>query len=208
MLQQQGYVTAAIGKWGLGGPGSTGIPNRQGFDYFYGYLDQKQAHNYYPTHLWRNEAWDTLDNAYFSPHQRLYGKPDQPPAYGQFRGNEYAQDKMAAEALHFIRQHQSQKFFLYLPFPVPHLALQVPDEALASYRGAFTEKPYLGEDGYLPHPTPRAAYAAMITRMDQQIGAVMALLEELNLDKNTLIFFSSDNGATFKKALILSFSRV
>jgi arylsulfatase A-like enzyme len=197
MLQEQGYMTGAIGKWGLGGPGSTGIPNKQGFDFFYGYLDQKQAHNYYPTHLWRNETWDTLNNVYFSPHQKLEEVPKKLSEYDQFKGNEYAQDKMAAEALRFIREHQSQKFFLYLPFPVPHLALQVPDEALTAYRGAFPETPYLGEDGYLPHPTPKAAYAAMISRMDQQIGAVMALLKELGLDDNTLVLFSSDNGATF-----------
>lgn len=199
MLQQQGYVTGAIGKWGLGGPNSTGIPNKQGFDFFYGYLDQKQAHNYYPTHLWRNETWDTLNNEYFSPHQRLDAAPKQASGYDAFRGNDYAQDKMAEEALRFIREYQSQRFFLYLPFPVPHLALQVPDEALLSYRGIFAETPYLGEDGYLPHPTPKAAYAAMITRMDEQVGAIMALLQELDLDENTLVMFSSDNGATFKK---------
>lgn len=197
MLQKQGYVTGAIGKWGLGGPASTGIPNKQGFDLFYGYLDQKQAHNYYPTHLWRNETWDTLNNTYFSPHQRLEKVPKKLSDYDDFKGNEYAQDKMAAEALRFIREHQSKKFFLYLPFPVPHLALQVPDGALTAYQGAFPETPYLGHDGYLPHPTPKAAYAAMISRMDQQIGAVMALLKELELDNNTLVLFSSDNGATF-----------
>src|SRR5690606_14985578 len=71
VLQAAGYTTAIFGKWGLGGPHSSGIPNKQGFDFFYGYLDQKQAHNYYPTHLWRNDTWDSLPNAYFSAHQKL-----------------------------------------------------------------------------------------------------------------------------------------
>ena len=101
MLQQKGYVTAAIGKWGLGGPGSTGVPNKQGFDFFYGYLDQKQAHNYYPTHLWRNEVWDSLANPYFSPHQRFEGDPTDPAAYDVYKGKDYAQDLMASEALEF-----------------------------------------------------------------------------------------------------------
>jgi arylsulfatase A-like enzyme len=197
MLQDTGYVTGAIGKWGLGGPGSTGLPNDQGFDFFYGYLDQKQAHNYYPTHLWRNREWEALDNEYFSPHQRLDGDPDDPDSYEPYKGTDYAQDLMAAEALDFIRRHAEEPFFLYLPFPVPHLALQVPDSALAPYHGAWPETPYLGDRSYLPHPQPLAAYAAMITRMDAQIGEILDLLDELGLAENTLVMFSSDNGTTY-----------
>lgn len=197
MLQEQGYVTGVIGKWGLGGPESTGVPNKQGFDYFYGYLDQKQAHNYYPTHLWRNAEWDTLRNEYFHPHQKLQGDPHDPASYDKFKGQDYAQDLMAEEALQFIREHQKEQFFLYLPFPIPHVALQVPDEALAQYDGAFDEQPYLGDRSYLPHQRPFSAYAAMISRMDSQIGQIMDLLKELNLDENTLVMFSSDNGTTY-----------
>ena len=197
MLKQAGYTTAAIGKWGLGGPGSDGEPNLHGFDYFFGYLDQKQAHNYYPTHLWRNGERVALDNAYFSPHQPLQGDPDDPAAYDMYKGSEYSLDVMADDALRFIREHRAEPFFLYLPYAVPHLALQVPDSSLAEYAGQFEETPYLGEGGYLPHPTPKAAYAAMITRMDAHIGRVMALLEELNLDERTLVMFSSDNGTTY-----------
>ncbi|MFQ5568465.1 MAG: arylsulfatase [Rhodothermales bacterium] len=197
MLQDQGYVTGVIGKWGLGGPGSTGIPNEQGFDFFYGYLDQKQAHNYYPTHLWRNTAWDTLRNAYFRPHQKLQGNENDPASYEPFKGQDYATDLMAEEALAFIREHRDEQFFLYLPFTVPHLALQVPDEELAQYDGAFEETPYKGEKGYLPHPRPLSAYAAMITRMDTHIGRIMDLLKALDLDDNTLVMFSSDNGTTY-----------
>lgn len=197
MLQEQGYVTAAIGKWGLGGPGSTGIPNEQGFDHFYGYLDQKQAHNYYPTHLWRNEVWDTLSNPYFSPHQRLQGDPNDAASYEEFKGQEYAQDLMAEEALGFIRDNAANPFFLYLPFPIPHLALQVPDSALAPYDGAWEEEPYLGDPSYLPHARPKAAYAAMITRMDAHIGQILDLLDEMGLAENTLVMFTSDNGTTY-----------
>lgn len=197
ILQQHGYVTGAIGKWGLGGPGSSGLPTRQGFDFFYGYLCQKQAHNYYPTHLWRNEEWDTLSNEFFHPHQKFDGDPNDPRAFEKYEGKDYSQDMMATEALNFIRDNKDHPFFLYLPFPVPHLSLQVPDEALAIYKGKFKEEPYLGEGGYLPHPFPKSAYAAMITRMDGHVGQILDLIEELKLDNNTVVMFSSDNGATF-----------
>ena len=195
MLQASGYATAAVGKWGLGGPGSTGIPNRQGFDFFYGYLDQKQAHNYYPTHLWRNAEWDTLANAYFSPHQELEAVPDDPSAYDRYKGEEYAPDLMIEEALGFIREHREGPFFLYYAPIIPHVSLQVPDEALAAYD--FEETPYLGDESYLPHPRPRAAYAAMISRLDAYVGRIFALLDELGLAENTIVLFSSDNGPTF-----------
>jgi len=102
----------------------------------------------------------------------------------------------AAEALQFIREHKEGPFFLYLPYTVPHLALQVPEDSLAEYRGNWADPPYTGGKGYLPHPAPRAAYAAMITRMDRDIGHVLALLKELGLEENTLVMFSSDNGPT------------
>ncbi len=192
MLQRQGYATALIGKWGLGGPGTAGVPNRQGFDYFYGYLDQKQAHNYYPTHLWRNTVWDTLANAYFSPHQRLDAPPTDPDGYRPFKGTDYAPDLMAAEVLRYIRAHREGPFFLLFAPSIPHVALQVPDEALEPYD--FSETPYLGQRGYLPHPRPRAAYAAMIGRLDSYVGQIHALLDSLGLAQNTLVLFSSDNG--------------
>jgi arylsulfatase A len=197
MLQQVGYQTAIIGKWGLGGPGSTGVPNDQGFDYFYGYLDQKQAHNYYPTHLWRNRERAPLANEYFSPHQRLDGEPTAPGEYARFAGTEYAPDVMNQEALAFLRENQDRRFFLYLAYPLPHLALQVPSDSIGEYVNAFIEHPYLGEEGYLPHPRPRAAYAAMITRLDRYVGEVMDELKALGLDSRTLVFFTSDNGPTY-----------
>ena len=104
---------------------------------------------------------------------------------------------MEQEALDFIRRNSDRPFFLYLPFIVPHASLQVPDDSLAEYEGAFPHTPYTGDKGYLPHRTPRAAYAAMITRMDRSIGRIMSLVKELGLDENTLFIFTSDNGPTF-----------
>ncbi|UCC72635.1 MAG: arylsulfatase [Gemmatimonadota bacterium] len=199
MLQAAGYTTAAIGKWGLGGPGSSGEPNRQGFDHWYGYLCQRIAHNYYPPHLWRNTEKHVLENEYFYPHQRLpeHVDPHDPASYESYSGTQYSMDLMMEEALSFIQRNRDRPFFLYLPFPVPHVALQVPDESVVEYEGAFPETPYRGERGYLPHRTPRAAYAAMITRMDREIGRIIALLEQLGLDDSTLVLFTSDNGPTF-----------
>ncbi|MGD8241131.1 MAG: arylsulfatase, partial [Armatimonadota bacterium] len=199
VLQEAGYATGAIGKWGLGGPESTGHPNRQGFDHWYGYLCQRIAHNYYPPWLWRNGEMHELDNAYFHPHQRLPADvdPNDPESYEPYRGNEYSMDLMAEEALQFIRDHRNERFFLYLPFPVPHVSLQVPEDSLAEYDGVFEEEPYIGDRGYTPHPRPRSAYAAMITRMDREIGRIMDLLKDLGLDNDTIVFFTSDNGPTF-----------
>jgi arylsulfatase A len=182
LLHAAGYKTGCIGKWGLGGPGSTGEPNHQGFDYFYGYLCQREAHNYYPDHLWRNTQKEMLEGN--EGGQQLVGK-------------HYAHDLMAEDALRFVRENKSRPFFLYLAFTIPHVALQVPDDSLAEYKDQFPETPYEGKQ-YLPHPTPRAAYAAMVTRMDRDIGRLMRLLQELNLDRNTVVFFTSDNGPTIK----------
>lgn len=200
LLQEAGYITGAIGKWGLGGPGSTGEPNSQGFNHWYGYLCQRVAHNYYPTHLWRNGKKDILEgNDYFYPHQRLPADrdPHDRESYRPYSGEQYSMDEMVTEALDFIRANSENPFFLYLPFPVPHVSIQVPEDSLGEYDGSFPEEPYLGDKSYLPHPAPRAGYAAMITRMDREIGRIMALLEELGLKRNTLVIFTSDNGPTF-----------
>ena len=200
MLQEAGYVTAAIGKWGLGGPGDSGEPNLQGFDHWYGYMCQREAHNYYPTHLWRNGERETLPgNPPFSAHQRLPDgvDPHDPDAYASYSGRTFALDVMVDDAVAFVRQHSDEPFFLYLPFPVPHAALQVPEASLAEYEGEFEETPYAGEKGYLPHRAPRAAYAAMISRMDAGIGRILAAIEEAGLEGNTVVMFTSDNGPTF-----------
>ena len=207
ILQGAGYRTAAIGKWGLGWTGSEGDPNRQGFDHWFGYICQRVAHNYYPTHLWRNGEKVPLQNEPFFPHQKLPPDADplDPASYAPFRGRDYAADFLIEEALRFVREHRDRPFFLYFATPVPHLALQVPEDSLAEYEGVFEEKPYLGGRGYLPHPTPRAAYAAMITRMDRDVGRLLDLLEELGLAGNTLVIFSSDNGPSWVGGVDLEF---
>jgi len=200
MLQDAGYVTAVIGKWGLGGPGDSGEPNLQGFDHWYGYMCQREAHNYFPTHLWRDGVRETLPgNPPFRAHQRLPADadPDDPESYAPYLGETYSMDVMVDDAVAFIRDHPDDPFFLYLPFPVPHVALQVPEEAVARYEGEFAEVAYRGDRGYLPHRTPRAAYAAMITHMDEGIGRILRMLEEVGVDGRTVVMFTSDNGPTF-----------
>ncbi len=200
-LKAHGYVTGAIGKWGLGFANSSGQPSNQGFDYFYGYLCQKQAHDYYPTHLWENNYWDTLRNAAYIPHEKLKGDPLDPKSYDRYKGPDYSMDKMMEKAERFIRDNKDTSFFLYVPFTVPHLALQIPDDepSLEYYKKLIPDTPYVGNKGYLPNMFPRATYAAMVTRMDSEIGRIMDILNELGLDDNTVVFFTSDNGPTFNR---------
>jgi len=197
LLQEKGYTTAVIGKWGLGMHDTTGNPQNHGFDYAYGYLDQKQAHNYYPTHLWENGQWDSLPNPYFSVHQSIPKEANQ-EAFNAFKGEAFAPDRMLTKALDFIDENAGEKpFFLYYPSPIPHLALQVPDSLLQEYKGKFEEEPYHGNQGYSPHQFPLSAYAAMITHLDQQVGAIWEKVKAKGEEENTIIFFSSDNGPTF-----------
>ncbi|MEM9020522.1 MAG: arylsulfatase [Planctomycetota bacterium] len=194
LMKQAGYATGAMGKWGLGGPGSQGHPSYQGFDLFYGYLCQRVAHNFYPTHLWHNHDVDILDgNRYFRAHQKIESAEE---GFDQFYGEVYAADKMLEQALGFIRKHKDQPFFLYLPFLEPHVAMQPPQQWVDRYPEAWDDKPYLGQRGYLPHPRPRAGYAAMISDLDEHVGAVVKLIDALGLGENTLIVFTSDNGPT------------
>ncbi|MFV1968672.1 MAG: sulfatase-like hydrolase/transferase, partial [Pirellulaceae bacterium] len=181
LLQGQGYATAAIGKWGLGHFGTTGDPNRQGFELFYGYYGQRHAHNHYPRFLWRNGVKEQL-----------------PGNDRTATGQTYSQDKFTQVALEFIRQHRDGPFFLYLPFAVPHLSIQVPEPSLAEYQGKIPEQAHQHR-GYLKHPFPRAGYAAMVSHMDRDVGRIMTLVAELGLDKNTLILFTSDNGPTYDR---------
>jgi arylsulfatase A len=199
LLKGQGYVTGAFGKWGLGGPGSTGEPLKQGIDRFYGYNCQRRAHNYYPTNLWDNDRRVPLSNPDFAVPQKLPANADANDAnsYAGYAGKDYAPDLIADQARQFIRQNKDRPFFLYFPTTVPHLALQVPEDSVAEYIGKWPETPYPGGKGYLPHRTPRAAYAAMITRLDREIGSLMALVAELGLDERTIFVFTSDNGPLY-----------
>ena len=197
VMKKAGYTTGGFGKWGLGGPDSNGRPMKQGFDRWFGYNCQGVAHNFYPTYLWDNDNTIDLKNPAFSAHDSFKPgeNPDDPSSYKRFQGNQYSADLIAEQARQFARDHKDQPFFLYWPTTVPHLALQVPDESLKDYIGQFDDPPYKGGKGYLPHYSPRAAYAAMITRLDREIGLLMALIKELGLDDNTIFVFSSDNGA-------------
>lgn len=196
-LKKVGYATAVMGKWGVGGPGSTGAPHLHGIDLFYGYLDQKQAHNYYPTHLWRNTLWEPLPNDYFSPHQELpaHLDPHDDASYAKYTGKIYAPDTIASEAIKFIKENSHQPFFLEMAFTLPHMALQVPASALEQYKGKFDDTPYKGEKRYLPNRYPRATYAAMISLLDEYVGQLMAALEECGIAEQTLVVFTADNGA-------------
>ncbi len=191
-LKMAGYATAIVGKWGLGMPEDHSSPLDFGFDHHYGYLCQGMAHTYYPPYLWRDDKQEPLSGnpAYF------YGQPGVIEPSGKI----YSHDIMAADALRWVRTHQDEPFFLYLAFTIPHVSLQVPEDSLAEYRGKWPETPTTTSKHYANHETPRAAYAAMITRMDRDIGRLMALLKELALDDNTLVFFASDNGGVFAVA--------
>ena len=197
MMQQAGYKTAAIGKWGLGMANTTGSPIKQGFDFFYGYLDQKQAHNYYPTHLWENDHWDTLQNPVINVHKQLDSTKATLADFNYYKGKEYAPAKLTEKALAFIENNKSKPFFLYLPYTLPHLSLQAPDEWVKKYIGQFNERPYYGQNGYASTLYPLSTYAAMISFLDAQVGLILEKIKALGLDENTLILFSSDNGATF-----------
>lgn len=200
LLQRLGYATGAFGKWGLGPVGSTGDPARQGIDQFFGFNCQAVAHNYYPVALWDNARQVSLNNPKFASSQTLPAgaDPNDPASYERYRGKDYAPDLIAERARQFIRDHRREPFFLYFPTTVPHLALQVPEDSLAEYAGAFPETPFAGRP-YLPHRTPRAAYAAMITRLDREIGRLLQLITELGLDEKTIFIFTSDNGPLYDR---------
>ncbi len=168
VFHEVGYETALIGKWGVGGNGTSGAPNRKGFDYFFGYLTQREAHDYYPEYLWRNFERVALD-------ANVGGKQ-----------GTYTPDLLLNDALAFLKTKRRKPFFLYLPVTIPHTnneakpnGQQVPDDA-----------PYSAETW----PQQEKNFAAMITRLDSGIGQIMALLKERGLDDDTLMFFSSDNG--------------
>jgi arylsulfatase A-like enzyme len=206
MLKERGYSTALVGKWGMGVTGTTGSPLLHGFDYYYGYLDQKQAHNFYPTHLWENDRWDSLNNHFISVHTPIKDSLHATDAdFAYYKGKEFAPAKMTEKAAAFIKKNQEKPFFLYLPYTLPHLSLQAPDEYVNRYRGLFDEKPYYGQKGYAATRYPRSTYAAMISFLDDQVGIIMKLVKDAGLDNNTIIMFSSDNGATFSAGVDTEF---
>jgi len=205
LLRDQGYATGAFGKWGLGATGNEGNPLHQGFDRFFGYLCQGHAHSYYPEYLWDNDRRIRLNNHPPVPgHASLPADADDadPREYDRFKGQDYAPDRINEQALAFIRANRDKPFFLYYPTIIPHVALHVPDEELQPYLElGWRDPPFTGRPrrGYTPHFTPRAAYAAMISRLDRNVGRVLDLLDELGLAENTIVVFTSDNGTTHLK---------
>ena len=173
-LKGAGYVTGGIGKWGLGNPGSDGVPEKQGFDYWYGYLDQVHAHDHFP-----EEIWDG-------------GRMIQIPENAGKAQRVYVPYEMERKTLSFIREHRDRPFFLYLAYTPPHGAYIIPktDPTYAMYAG-------------IPGGETVRHYAAMITRTDQTVGKVLDLLQELSIDEDTIVFYTSDNGpnAPFIRAI-------
>ncbi|MFZ1290081.1 MAG: arylsulfatase [Melioribacteraceae bacterium] len=200
LLQRDGYKTGMVGKWGLGGPFSNGIPNNRGFDFYYGYNCQRQAHTYYPIHLWRNNEKVLLRNKLVPPHKKLEAgaNPYDQKSYTDFNLIDYAPELMHKEALKFINSNKDNSFFLYYASTIPHVALQASQKWIDYYVKKFgDEKPYDGSNGYFPARYPRATYAAMISYLDEQVGELIAKLKKLDIYENTLIIFSSDNGSSF-----------
>ena len=186
LLRAAGYRTAVIGKWGLGGPGTTGEPDKQGFEYSFGFLDHRHAHRQYTDHVYRNAQRVAVDLE-----------------------RDYVNDLFTREAETFISASDARPFFLYLNYTVPHAELRVPDDSQAVFKGKFPETPFVNAKadavatgatiegpslGYRSQPTPHAAFAAMIQRMDRDIGRLADLIDKRSVGRNTLILFTSDNG--------------
>lgn len=168
IFQESGYQTLCFGKWGLGGPDSEGHPNKQGFNYFYGYLGQANAHSYYPQQIFENNTPVVLNKQV------------------------YTHDLIAGKAIEFLKKKSKDPYFVYLSITLPHADLVVPEEDRAGYKDKFPEIPYTGY--YKHQEQPRATYAAMVTRIDQTVGAIVEALKESGQYDNTLILFASDNG--------------
>jgi arylsulfatase A-like enzyme len=184
ILKERGYATGLFGKWGLGIDGGTGVPTRQGFDEFYGYLDQVHAHNYYPSFLMRGEKRESLQN------EVPPVKDTHPFGTGvATRKVQYSHDVITTEAFSFIERNKDQPFFLYLAWTIPHAN----NEAKAT-TGNGCEVPDQGIYKDETWPAAQKGYAAMISYMDRDVGRLRELLRKNGLEQNTLIIFSSDNG--------------
>jgi arylsulfatase len=196
MLKEAGYATGIVGKWGLGGPHTGSAPNDRGFDWWFGVNCQTMMHTFYPPHVWRNREKIDLGNGWLPIRARLNEVPTHEEYHKDYVGPVYVETVETTRAKEFIRKNQDQPFFLYVATALPHVALQAPEEMLNKYKGRWPETPYLGQRGYTPHRWPRAAYAAMISTLDKQVGELLSTLEEHGLKENTLVLFTSDNGAT------------
>lgn len=184
ICKKAGYRTALIGKWGLGEEETEGHPLRQGFDFFYGYLNQVHAHNHYPEFLWRNEMRESLPNIVRKP-------PQQPNSLGGMATDRkvFANDRFIAESLDFIDANKQQPFFLYLALVLPHA-----NNEARGMSGNGSESPNLGKFSDKPWDEPSRGFAAMVTDVDLAVEKVLAKLKETGIDDRTLVLFTSDNG--------------
>lgn len=184
LVKSAGYKTGLFGKWGLGAPNTDSTPNKMGYDAFYGYNCQRQAHTYYPNHLWKNDKMVFL------------------PQNSNNIDSIYSQDLIHREAIDFIQKNSKVPFFAMLTYTIPHAELNLPHDSIYSiYEDQFEEKPYLPKIGYQETKggydlsmKPKASFAAMVSRLDKYVGDILSVLKKNNLDKNTIVFFSSDNG--------------
>ncbi len=192
MLKRAGYATAICGKWGLGAalPGNEGLPNDHGFDVFYGYLSQVHAHNYYPTFLWRNKERVALANVVKPLGRSLGGVAT--------KKVQYSPDLVSHEGIEFVKQHRDGPFFLYWPTTLPHA-----NSDLNAAGGNGNEVPDYGVYADRPWSDRDKGKAAMITRMDADIGRLFDTLRELGIDNNTLVLFTSDNGPQPDRRLVV-----
>ncbi len=185
LLKSKGYTTGAFGKWGLGYIDTEGDPNKQGIDEFFGYNCQSLAHNYYPGHLWNNHEKVIL-------HENDSGKT-----------GAYSADVIHQAAIRFIEKNSNKPFFLFYPTTIPHAELFAKEEYMKMFRGKFEpEKSFKGTDSgpdfrlgpYGSQPEGHASFAAMIKQLDDNVGAILAKIDELEIEDNTIVFFASDNG--------------
>jgi arylsulfatase A len=178
ILKPLGYVNGAFGKWGLGEIGTEGVPWKKGFDYWYGYINQKNAHFYFPPFLYENDKKIILNG-------NLNGKKEQ-----------YSHDLIMGKAFDFIIKNREQPFFIYLAVTIPHSELLIPDQYMEPFRGKFPEKPFISDDpeDISSQEEPLAAFAAMVSKLDSDVGKLIELLKENELYKNTIVMFASDNG--------------
>ncbi|WP_208300360.1 arylsulfatase [Prosthecobacter fusiformis] len=183
VLKDAGYQTALIGKWGLGDEGAaeTGLPRKQGFDYFYGYLNQSHAHNHFPDYLWRNETKEPLSNIVTPVGENGGGYATE--------AVHFSDDLFADEALKYVTENKDAPFFLYWSMVVPHANnernRELKDGAEVPDYGPYADKDW---------PTPDKGQAAMIARLDSYVGRMLDLLKKEGLAEKTLVIFTSDNG--------------
>lgn len=200
LLQESGYATGIVGKWGLGAPNTHSLPTHMGFDYFFGYNCQRQAHTYTPLHLYENEKRYHLANDTIPPNEKLDkdADPNDIASYKKYTQPYYAPEVSFDKMIDFVDASKDNPFFLYWASPIPHVPLQAPKKWVDYYLDKFgEEEPYVGNKGYFPNRYPKATYAAMISYLDEKVGALIAHLKSIGEYDNTLIIFTSDNGPSY-----------